>query len=357
MTVDSVSLANFRNYTKRSFVFSPGISVIIGENASGKTNILEAVYMAASGKSFRADHDRDVICWDESVGRVTAKTDDVTLELVLTSGIVNGRNTPAKRYLVGGVPRRQVDFVGKLAAVVFWPNDLELVTDSPSIRRKYLNAVLSQADREYHRSLLSYERALRQRNTLLELIGEGKAKRSQLLFWDQLLIREGSVIHDAREAFIGFVNGTASDALPYRISYDHSIISEARLSHYADAEIASHATLVGPHRDDVSFWRKDGNTDREVARFGSRGQQRLAVLWLKLAELAFVERERGTRPVLLLDDILSELDDYGRALVIDAAGKQQTIMTSAEESVLDAITSVSKESAAVIRLPGVKHLG
>lgn len=312
MTLSSLTLQQFRGYAKKSFSFSPGITLVVGPNAAGKTNIIEAIYFLATGKSFRADADGECIQFGQTFARIKGAADDITLEILLT---------PAKKYLVNGVSKRMVDFIGNFRAVLFWPEYLELVTDSPSLRRKYLDGVLVQVDREYRRNLLSYERGLRQRNRLLDLINERKASRNQLLFWNQLLIKAGGYITDKREEYIDFVNTKNC-----HLVYDKSVISEGRLEQYKDEEIAVKSTLVGPHRDD--FTMTADNLD--LSKFGSRGEQRLAVLWLKLAELAYTEKETGTRPILLLDDIFSELDESHKTLVSDLVGKQQTIITSSE---------------------------
>jgi DNA replication and repair protein RecF len=319
MILTSLTLQNFRSYTKKSLTFSPAATLITGENAAGKTNILEAIMLLAAAKSFRTNQDRESIRWNSEIARITGCGDDTKLEIVFTT-------TSVKKYLVNGVSRRMIDFVGNLRAVLFWPEDLEIVTDSPSLRRKYLDTVLIQVDREYRRSLRSYERGLRQRNKLLDLIHEGKAARSQLLFWDQLLIRAGGFITEKRASYLAFVNATALREHRFGAMYDKSVISESRLLQYKDEEVAAKATLVGPHRDDFMIVQNDKN----LSTFGSRGEQRVAVLWLKLAELAFIEQAAGSRPILLLDDIFSELDEEHRNLVADVVKRQQTIITSAD---------------------------
>lgn len=349
MILTSISLDHFRSYTKRTFEFSPETTLILGPNTAGKTNILEAIAVCATGKSFRADSDKEMITWGCELCVVSCVLyDETTLEFKITQGEVAGQKTPVKKYLVNGVPRRQIDFVGNLRVVLFWPQDLELVTDSPSLRRRYLDSVLVQVDREYRRNLYSYERGLRQRNRLLDSINEGSATRSQLLFWDQLLIKAGGYITDKRGEYIHFMNQCRMPNPPAgkagaecRIEYDKSVISESRLEQYAEEEVAAKATLVGPHRDDFVFTKyniynnyKTYNDYRELSKYGSRGEQRLAVLWLKLAELAYIHEKTGDRPVLLLDDIFSELDEDHRRLVVDVIGNQQTILTSADSSTI-----------------------
>lgn len=324
---------------------------MIGPNAAGKTNLLEAIYLLATGKSFRADQDREMISWREEIGRVNAKVagaspaDQTKLELVLTTGEVAGQRSPLKKYLVNGVPRRQIDFIGNLRAVLFWPEHLELITDSPGLRRAYLDNLLVQVDREYRRNLLSYERGLRQRNRLLDLIYEGQAKRNQLLFWDQLLIRTGGYLTDKRAELIDFINNYHVPHIIYHLVYDKSVISETRLGQYAQEEIAAKATLVGPHRDDFSFYLNStpGVEARDLSKYGSRGEQRLAVFWLKLAELAFIKKMTESRPILLLDDILSELDEQHRGIVLDLVAQHQAIITSTDLQVARIFKSGGKK--------------
>lgn len=357
MLLTSVKLENFRSYELAQFEFSPAVSLIVGKNAVGKTNLLEAISMLATGKSFRAGHDREAISFNAELALITGVTLEDKLELVLTTGLVDGSPLPLKRLLINGVPRRLLDFAGKLRVVLFWPEHLELVTDSPSLRRRYLDSVLIQIDREYYRNLLSYERGLRQRNRLLDLINVGSASRSQLMFWDQLLIKAGGYITDKREEYIDFVNRAqiihdSSRLAPSvgglrsnnNIIYDKSIISASRLAQYEIEEVAAKATLVGPHRDDfiimksqytISNIQQGMNSKIELSKYGSRGEQRLAILWLKLAELEFIKETTGDRPILLLDDIFSELDDEHRKLVVDLISKQQTIMTSAESDIIE----------------------
>lgn len=345
MILSDLTLQQFRSYTKRPIVFSPGTTLIIGPNTAGKTNILEAIILMATGKSFRADVDAEMVRWGAEIGRVKVVVGETKLEIVLTTGTVGGRKTQGKKFLVNGIARRQLDFVGNLRAVLFWPEHLELVTDSPSIRRKYLDSVLVQVDREYRRNLMSYERGLRQRNRLLDAINEGKAHRHQLLFWDQLLIKSGSYLTDARANLIHFINGYQVSGITYHMDYDKSVISEGRIEQYKDEEVAARATLVGPHRDDFLITKKD----LDLSKYGSRGEQRLAILWLKLAELAFIEEQTGERPLLVLDDIFSELDVEHRELVLDLLGKQQTIVSSAEEEVATLLRK-RKIKAEIIRL-------
>lgn len=340
MIITSLSLENLRNHHKKAFAFSEAVTIIVGQNTTGKTNIIEAIYCLSLGKSFRSGKDSELISFKQDIARIIGflkdENDEKKLEIVLTHGEVIRMKTPLKRFLVNDVARRSLDFIGNLKSVLFWPEHMELITDSPSLRRRYLDSVLIQIDREYRRTLLSFERGLRQRNKLLEAVREGQAHRHQLIFWNQLLIKQGNYITEKRAEFIEYINNFKIDSLTekgikYLLEYDKSIISEMRLEQYKDEEVFAGATLVGPHRDDLIFKIESpftsGGELYNLSSFGSRGEQRLAVLWLKLAELSFLEVKSAQKPVLLLDDIFSELDHEHREIIFHIIGKQQTIMT------------------------------
>jgi len=327
--IQKIILNNFRNFEKKEIEFGEGVNVINAANASGKTNILESIFMLSLGKSFKTRKIDECIKYGENIGRVSTEG----LEVVITKDVAGW---PKKRLLVNGVPRRLVDFSGNIKTVLFAPQDLELITDGPSLRRNFLDNVLCITDREYRRSLLSYEKGIRQRNRLLLQIRDNGASRSGLLFWNQLLIKNGDYISKSREDFINTTNNYQFQIhTNYKLKYDPSAISEGRLEKYKDAEVASATTLVGPHRDDFVFF--DG--ERELASYGSRGEQRMATLWLKLAELAYIEEKTNVKPILLLDDIFSELDHKHREIVMEAVVNHQVIITSADEHNLPEITN------------------
>jgi len=348
MLISKLRLNSFRNFKTKLLEFSPKITVIVGPNASGKTNILESIFVLATGKSFRARVEEEMVNYEADIarvkGRVASDGNILDLEGVLTRGLIDiGKSAPEKiarkKLLVNGVAKRLIDFAGNLKVTLFGPWDLDLVTESPSLRRKFLDTVLSQVDREYRRASLSYEKGLRQRNRLLLRIREEGLSRSQLVFWDKLLVKNGDYISSARSEFIGFINSTkALNEEKLELYYDRSAISEARLEQYAEEEVAAATTLVGPHRDDFIFKREK----RDLGRFGSRGEQRMGVLWLKLAELSFIEEKSGERPTLLLDDIFSELDHKHRKIVMKVSDKQQTIITTADPHFIESIPEVEK---------------
>ncbi len=338
MLLKSFSLTNFRNYSKASFAFSPETTLVVGPNTSGKTNLLEAIYFLAAGKSFRAGFDREAIAQGEPFANLKSLSavggsnldEGKELELQILAN-ENGENTSSKRFKVNGVKKRLADFAGNLRAVYFGPEEIQLVTGPPSRRRKYLDSVLTQVDREYARTLLEYEKVLRQRNRLLILVREGEQDRSQLDFWDEKLVALGSRLTAGRGEFFETINNQLSSIGDLFLEYQPRAVDRAVLEKNRDREIAAGMTLWGPHREDFVFKIKE----RDLSIFGSRGEQRLAVLHLKLAELEFITQRAGERPVLLLDDIFSELDESNRGQVLKLLGRQQTIVTATELDQID----------------------
>src|SRR3989337_3386002 len=235
MGITKVRLSGFRNFKEKLFEFSDGIAVIVGPNASGKSNMLEVLCVLATGKSFRARIEEEMVNYRRQIARVKGRIkgqETTDLEAVLTRGLIDiGNSRPEKiarkKLMVNGVGKRLVDFAGNFKIALFGPWALDLVTESPSLRRKFMDTVLSQVDREYRRASLSYEKGLRQRNRLLLRIREEGISRSQLLFWDKLLIRNGDYIARARTEFIDFVNSTPPlDSEVYNIEYDKRAISK-----------------------------------------------------------------------------------------------------------------------------------
>ena len=253
MFLTSLSLENFRSFSQKKLVFSPGTTLILGPNASGKTNILEAIYLLAAGRSFRAARE-EMIKNSQELARISSKinllADRLALEIILTRGKVQAKKTPRKMFQVNGVGKRKKDFIGQLAVVLFRPEDINIVLGSPAVRRNYLDVCLQQADWQYRLCSLAYQKGIRQRNQLLRQIREGKGQKHQLIFWDNLLIKNGQVIWKKRAEFLDFINQKIKPR-NIEVVYDQSFISTARLAKYQEAEIALGATLVGPHRDNL----------------------------------------------------------------------------------------------------------
>lgn len=353
MRLERLTLNNFRSYIKEVFHFGES-TVIVAPNGAGKTNILEAIYLLATGTSERAGITDEMINFASEIasvaGVVEHNEERTELSVVLTKGVFMGKRTQKRRYLVDGIARNRVGFVGKIAAVLFRPEDMRLIEGSPSRRRGYLDDALSMAIPEYARAISVYEASLKRRNRLLDAIREGLARREQLSYWDLSIIKNGNIVTDHRREFLDYLSSVKTSFGDYQLVYDASTISTSRLEQYSSAEVAVGYTLVGPHKDDFVILSSNNQTpnckiDRDLMKYGSRGEQRLAVLFLKIGAMQYVEEKLHVKSILLLDDIFSELDQVHREEVVKMMSGRQTIVTSAEEVVISTIPG-----AEVVRL-------
>lgn len=371
MRLCRLSLAHFRNYPRLDLDLAPGVTVLVGDNAQGKSNLLEAIFYLATTRSFRAHSDRELMTWgisDDPIAftRIAARgerhAESFDLEIILREEArrLDGEvATPvlAKRIKLNDLVRRAVDVIGVATAVMFSPQDLELVDGAPLLRRRYLDVTISQADRAYCRSLAHYNRVILQRNHLLRLVRDRGAPADQLDFWNRELIGAGAAIVRRRletierlgqiaqrlyqalgagdeRLTIGYKSTAAPGlAAAPRSAEEVAQAFESRLAELQPKEIMLGMTLAGPHRDDLTF-QIDG---RDLSAFGSRGQQRMAALALKLAESEHLAEQIGERPIVLLDDVLSELDPGRRARVLALIPPgQQVLMTTADSSIVEA---------------------
>ncbi len=336
MKLERLTLTNFRSYKKQVFNFGT-TTLVVAPNGAGKTNLLEAVYLLSTGLSERAGVTEEMIRFEKEIGSVVGvieQNDERSeLSVVLTRGVYMGKRTPKRRYLVDGVARTRSGIVGKLASTLFRPEDMRLVEGSPTRRRSYLDEALSMSHSEYLRALTVYEGSLKRRNRLLDAIRDGLARREQLSYWDQSIIKNGNILTDYRRDFLLYLSQVKTSFGEYGLDYEASTISPARLAQYAEAEVAVGYTLVGPHKDDFVI-KSEG---RDLMKYGSRGEQRLAVLFLKLGAMQYSEEKLGVKSVLLLDDIFSELDQVHREEVVKMVEGRQTIVTSAEEEIVGMI--------------------
>lgn len=358
MSLVSLSLKYFRNHKKATFTF-PQTTVIIGRNTVGKTSILEAIQFLSHGKSFKAEKDHDAIsegydfsnieaAVNEEVGQPSSDIGDsgtTKLKVILAKL----ENRVSKKFLVNNVARRAADFTSHFPSVLFTPEDLEVITDSPSVRRSYINSILSQTDRKYRVCLGIYEKALRQRNRMLWLHREGKKTFTQgdFEYWDNILINNGSVITEGREHFIEYINTSEKEVFDFQIFYDKSTITRERLDKYHDAERATANTLVGPNRDDLFF--QFTKNSKAISEFGSRGEQRLTIFQMKILETFYIQEKTGVAPTLLLDDIFSELDNTNIHRVLDLLPNQQTILTTTHKEFVPK-NILEKEEVEIIEL-------
>lgn len=327
MKLEGIVLKNFRNLLDLDIRFKKNITVLIGDNAQGKTNFLESVYFLATGKPIKSETEEEVIRFSESVVSVRGEVKDKTgLSTDISALLQKTEFSLRKKFLVNGIARRLLDYSGNLVAVFFRPEDIDLVTGSPGLRREYLDQTISQVDRDYRKNLNAYQKVITQKNKLLKLIREGFAKLDELIYWNSEQIRLGILLQNKREEFFLAINSYEKKFGDFEYQYLPNKISVSRLDEYKDREIQAAVSLIGPHRDDFKFFLGE----KDLAKYGSRGEQRTSVLDLKIMEINFFDQVLGDRPVLLLDDIFSELDESHRQHVIDLSHLQQTIIATVE---------------------------
>lgn len=375
MHLHHLSLTNFRNYARLELELPARIIVLQGENAQGKTNLLEAIYYLATTKSPLASAERQLIAWAAEAevipyarvaGAFHSRGREHSIEITLVREPVNGaaESLLRRQILLDGAARRALDVVGTLQVVLFLPEDIALVSGAPAERRHYLDVMLCQLDPLYCRSLSRYGRILTQRNALLKQIREGEARASELAYWDEQLGQMGGYVLARRLWAIAKLGQEVAAIHPaltggserLDLEYENSLLAvEAQgreepaieqgtdwsaeaaapwqeifrqaLQKVRRVEIARSMTLVGPHRDDVRF--KINGADATI--YGSRGQQRTVALALKLAEVALMAEQTGEMPVLLLDDVLSELDRQRALFLLQTVSRaQQAILTTTD---------------------------
>ena len=398
MLLRELSLVNFRNYVRLALAPGAPITVLRGDNGQGKSNLLEAIYFLATTRSSRAGSDRELVHWRARrdtipfarlEARIARRALDLHVEIVVRadpeamaeaapeSAAVPALPSVAKQIKVNGLPTRAVDLVGQVNVVLFTPDDVALVAGAPAGRRRYLDITNSQVSGPYLRALARYKRVVEQRNSLLRQIRERRQPRDVLEVWNDELVTRGSLVVARRLQTIAALNeqieplyrqlgghqstlGLVYQPTSFAAGATPSGVDEvaeayrARLAELVPREIEAGVSLIGPHRDDFSFL-VDGV---DLHTYGSRGQQRLAVLALKLSEGEFMRHETDESPILLLDDVLSELDPTRRGFVLEQAGREgQTLITTtdlgdfpsrflAEATVFEVSAGTVEESAA-----------
>ncbi len=397
MRLTHLALTNFRNYVRLDLAFHNRVTVLQGDNAQGKTNLLEAIYYLVTADSPRARTDRELINWlanEEEMPyarlEVQVGGSDALREVSIV--ILKTPDRLQKEIRINGVKRRAMDLIGQLKTVLFMPEDIDLIAGSPDARRRYLDTAISQIDRRYSRSLREYNRVLTQRNSLLRRLRERPGDPLQLDFWNQRLVEQGSQVIGRRLEIVGELDDLLQDIHPrltggeerLRLLYRCSLPlegDEGSEIHYqlplhmarasapmeggeamssAHIEAVFHQqvkirqqeetergmTLMGPHRDDLRFLV--GGVD--MCTYGSRGQQRTIAISLKLAEMELIRSETGEDPILLLDDVMSELDEARRQYLMDVIDRdQQVIITTTH---LDSFAPSFLEQATVSRIEG-----
>ena len=332
MIVESIRLEHFRNYQTLELNFDPGTNIFYGDNAQGKTNILESVYLCGTTKSHKGSKDRELIQFDaeESHIRMKLKKEGVPVKIDM-----HLRKNRTKGIAVNGVPiRKASELLGIANFVFFSPEDLNIIKNGPSERRRFLDMELCQLSKVYLNDLSSYNKVVNQRNKLLKEISFRPDYLDMLDVWDLQMVQYGKKIIEERRRFVQRLNEIIYEIHQkltgkketLMVSYEENISSEElekALRKNRDRDIRMKMSLTGPHRDDICF--KIKNID--IRKFGSQGQQRTAALSLKLSEIELVKQETNDTPILLLDDVLSELDSSRQRYLLDSIKNIQTLIT------------------------------
>jgi len=336
MWLKKISLVNFRNFKEKSFVFNPFLTIIIGENAKGKTNLLEAVYCLTTGKGFREHKENELIFFGEKKAKIEGffeeKDHKFKYEIIME---MHGKEV-RKTYLIDYSKKNLNQFKKEITkTVLFSPDQLSIITGSPEERRNYFDWFLSENDREYKKKLNNYQQALRKRNKLLEKYEKTNNNfLEELSFWNSYLTEQSNYLFEQRYNYCRFLNKHFSlDGKHFFIDYQPSLINTDKFKEVFEEEIKYRRTLVGPQKDNFFIFLKN-DREKNIHLFGSRSEQRLALFWLKINEINFYQENFKIRPILLLDDIFSELDFNNRSLILKLIKKYQTILTTTEIDVI-----------------------
>lgn len=332
MIIRSLELSNFRNYEKLNISFSPDVTILYGDNAQGKTNVLEALYTASTTKSQKGSKDKDMIKFNESESHIRMTVEDGDIERRIDMHL---KSTKQKGVAIDGIPiRKASELYGIMNIISFSPDDLGIIKEGPAERRRFIDMELCQLDKLYMHNFSGYNRALDQRNNLLKQISFNAELKGTLNVWDEQLINFGEYLIEKRDLFIKEISDIASKIhsiitenketleIQYLPSTDKESFRNELLSS-REKDIILKMTNVGPHRDDMIFMVNG----QDARKYGSQGQQRTAALTLKLAEIELVKKKTGKNPVLLLDDVLSELDRNRQNKLLENISGVQTVVT------------------------------
>jgi len=338
MRVRKVALRDFRNFTDLQTFLGDGVNIVYGGNAQGKTNFLESIYFCAMGRSQRAGNDRELVRFGQHEAHIQALIEENAHGPARTIDVHIKKSENKKGIAVDHIPIRKMnELFGTLLVVMFSPEDLRLVKSGPAERRTFMDMELCQLSAVYYHALRQYHHALKQRNNLLKSIPRDASLTETVFIWDEQLCMYARQIMQHRSEFIDWINrlagavhgqmtgGTETLDISYHPGVGDIDSYAERLRRGLQRDIQLGSTSVGPHKDDLLF-SVNGNDARV---FGSQGQQRTAALAAKLAEVEIIRQRRGTSPVLLLDDVLSELDGKRQAFLIDYIGREglQTVIT------------------------------
>jgi len=349
MWLKKINLFNFRNFYEKSFNFNPFITIVLGENAKGKTNLLEAIYCLSKGKGFREKEESELITFDKNRAKIEGFFEEKDQQFVYQVLIERSDNGVNKKYFIDKTKKNWHQFVrASIKVVLFSPQDLKIIDGPPEERRNYFDRFLAEEDEEYRKRLINYSNALKKRNKLLETFTEEKKESflEELVFWNKFLIKESFYLIEKRKKYCDFLNKhSLLEGKKFFIDYQPNIIDDKRLNSVFKEEIRQKKTLIGPQRDNFLIFLKN-EKEKNIHLFGSRSEQRLALFWLKINEIKYFEENFKIRPILLLDDLFSELDQKNRQLILRLIKDYQTILTTTEPETIHLVAGL--KSAVII---------
>ncbi len=337
MLLTKLYLSHFRNFEKKEVEFNPHLTLIVGENAKGKTSLLEGIYTSIFGRGYRESRELELISWDEDQGLVETiftQNGDKTLFQIRLLRQANDR--VEKQYYVNKSQKTSMQYKKfQTKAVLFAPEHISIVDGSPIKRRNYFDIVISEFDNTYKKSLRNYENALRRRNKVLENYTSEYQLDMELPFWNNYLLENASYITKKREEYMQYLNENPTvDGKEFAIEYIKNEFNEARMRKAFEQEKRMRRTVIGPQKDEFII-TLNNEREKNVHLYGSRSEQRLGVFWLKLNEIRYFEEVLGNKPILLLDDVFSELDEHNKELVMKVIKKYQTVITTTEDHLED----------------------
>lgn len=337
MWLKSIKLYQFRNFLERDFSFSPLLTIIIGENARGKTNLLEAIYCLSEGTGFREEKEEELLMIDKKKGHIEGVLVEKDEEFIFQINFSKEDILVKKRYFINRNEKKLFFFKKEsIKTVLFSPEQLEIITGSPEKRRQYFNQIISYYDPIYKKKLNNYQRALKRRNRILETVNDQNKLKEELVFWNEYMEEQAEYIFKKRQAYVNFLNLFPQlDSYQFYIDYQPDIFNQTRLKEVFFNEQHYKKTLIGPQKDDFQILINNHQEKKNIHLFGSRSQQRLAIFWLKMNEIRFYEQERKKRPLILLDDIFSELDYKNKKLVLGLVENYQTVLTTSEPEIIN----------------------
>jgi len=338
MLLKQIYQNNFRNLERTSYDFSPFLTMIVGKNATGKTNLLEALYFVINGSGFRESKEEELIHLGETAASVESR---FILDKEIFGYKINifKKEKGVEKFFAVNKTKKNFHqyFKEQIKVILFSPQQIEIITGSPEERRSYLNKLISSYDLEYKKSLLNYENALKKRNKILEQFNNKEKLIEELEFWNGYLENQGKYLTEKRSRYINFLNRNQNlEEKEFEVEYIKNEMSKTRLDDFFEKERRWKKTLIGPQKDDFQIYLKN-KVSKNLHHYGSRSEQRLAVFWLKTNEIKYYEENFGKKPILLLDDIFSELDKQNKKLVLNLIKKYQIVITTTEVGLIDLI--------------------